>query len=106
MRRLARVGIGMAGLGLVGICYVGVFGSVIVHDETGAVASAVVTDDHREQALWRLPGGLFFAVPGMEGEVEIRCRNGARARHGDVTSFMHTAVRVTGPVACGRVIDA
>jgi hypothetical protein len=104
MRRLAWIGVGVAGLGLAGIFYVDLFGSVIVHDETGEVASAVVTNDREEQALWRLPGGLF-AVPGMEGTVEVRCRNGARARWGYVTGYMHTSVRVTGTVPCGRMVD-
>jgi hypothetical protein len=105
MRRLACAGIGLAGLGFAGLLFISVAGSVVVHDETGEVASAMVTNGREEQALWRLPGGLFFAVPGMEGEVEVRCRNGARARWGYVTGYMHTSVRVTGTVPCGRMVD-
>jgi hypothetical protein len=41
----------------------------------------------------------------MEGVIELRCRNGARARHGYVTGYTHTAVRAIGAVPCGRVVD-
>ena len=105
MRWLAWFGFGVAGLCLVGAAFVGIFGYVVVHDDTGAVASAVVTNDRAEQALWRLPGGLFFGVPRMEGTVEVRCRNGARTRWGYVTGHMTTSVRVVGAVPCGRMVD-
>ena len=97
--------VGLVLLGFAGCLYVGLFGSAIVHDETGEVVSAVVTDDHREQALWRLPGGLFFAVPQVEGTIEVRCRNGATARWGYVAGYTHTSIRVTGPVPCARVVE-
>ena len=105
MRRLAKVGIALAGLGFAGAWYISVVRLVIVHDETGEVVSAVVTNDRSEQALWRLPFGLFVAVPGMEGIVEVRCRNGARTRWGYVTSYMDTSVRVVGEVPCARMLD-
>ena len=101
MRRLAWVGTAIAGLGLAGLLYVVIFGSAVVHDDTGEVASAVVTNGREEQALLRLPGGLFFAVPRLEGTIEVRCRNGERARWGYVTGHLHTSVRVSGPTPTG-----
>ena len=91
---------------LAGSLYVGIFGSAVVRDGTGEVVSAVITNDREEQVLLRLPGGVFFAVPGMEGVIEMRCRNGAKVRHGYVTGYMHTSVRVTGAVPCARVVDS
>ena len=105
MRWPARVAIGVAGLGFAGLLYVGIFGSAAVHDETGEVTSAVVTNDREEQALLRLPGGLFFAVPRLEGTIEVRCRNGRRARWGYVTGYTHTAVRVSGAPACAHIAE-
>lgn len=105
MRWLRWCLIVLAVLGLAGCLYIGIFGSAVVHDDTGEVLSAVVTNDREEQALLRLPGGLYFTVPGLEGVIEVRCRNGAKARHGYVTGYMHTSVRVTGAVPCARVVD-
>lgn len=105
MRRSAWIGIGLAGLALAGLAYVGLFGLVVVHDETGAVTSAVLTDGRSEQALLRLPGDLFVGVPSLEGTVEVRCSNGARARRGYVTGYSRTLVRVIGSVPCGRMVD-
>ena len=102
---LTWLGIGVAILGIASYAYVGFFGSAVVHDETGEVASAVITNDRREQALMRLPGGLFFAVPDMEGTIEVRCRNGARARAGYVTGHMHTSVRVAGGAPCPQIAE-
>jgi hypothetical protein len=65
----------------------------------------MVTNGREEQALLRLPGGLFFAVPRLEGTIEVRCRNGARVRFGYVTGGMQTSVRVSGPVPCARIVD-
>ena len=106
MRLLARSGFVVLGLGLIGLLYVGVFGSAVVHDDTGEVVAAVITNDREEQALLRLPGGLFFAVPRLEGTIEVRCRNGARARWGYTTGYMHSAVRVIGTRPCARMVDS
>ena len=105
MRRLAWIGLGIAGLGLAGIFYVGIFGSAVVHDDTGEVTSAVVTNGREEQALLRLPGGLFFAVPRLEGTIEVRCRNGAKGSWGYVTGYTHTAVRVSGSPPCTPIAE-
>jgi hypothetical protein len=106
MRRgVVRVGIGVAALVFAGLVYVWFFGSAIVHDETGAVESAVITNDRQEQALIALPGGYFFAVPGMEGVIEVRCRGGARGRAGYVTGHFQTWVKVIGDAPCRRVVE-
>ena len=90
---------------MIALALLGIFGSALVHDETGEVVAAVITNDRQEQAMLRLPGGHFFTVPGMVGVIEVRCRNGAKRQHGYVTGFMHTSVRVTGAVPCARVGD-
>ncbi len=105
MRYVRWTALGLVLPGFAGCVYVGTFGSAIVHDETGEVVGAVVTNDHREQALLRLPGRLFFAIPRMEGTIEVRCRNGAKARWGYVTGSVHTSIRVTGPIPCARVVE-
>jgi hypothetical protein len=78
-------------------------GSVVVRDRTGEVARAIVTNDRETQPLLRLPGGLFVAIPLMEGTIEIECRDGSRHRNGYVTGHMHIRVRVEG--RCGRMVE-
>ena len=82
-------------------------GSAVVVDETGGVASAVITDSgRREQRLRRLWGGYFYAIPDMEGTIDVRCTNGVRKQQGYVTGHMHTKIRVSGRSPCERVLDA
>ena len=90
-------------LGVTGCAYVGVSGSVIVHDRTGDVTSAVLTNDDSERSLRRLPGGTFFGIPDFDGGVEVRCRNGSKAQGGYVTSGLHTSVTVVGSKPCRLV---
>lgn len=81
-------------------------GSAVVIDETGDVVEAVITDSNgREQSLYRLWNGRFYAIPRMEGTIEVRCRNGRRKQWGYVTGHFHTTVRVVGPVPCERVLN-
>ena len=105
MRWLRWSFITAAVLGLAGCLWVAVFGSAVVHDEAGAVVAAVITNDREEQALLRLPGGLFFTVPEMEGTIEIRCADGTRQRWGYVTGHMHTRLRVEPGPGCGRLVE-
>lgn len=81
-------------------------GSAVVSDETGGVASAAIVDGHgREQPLRRLWSGHFYAIPDMEGEIEVRCRDGARKQAGYVTPHLHTRIRVVGPTRCAELVD-
>jgi hypothetical protein len=81
-------------------------GSAVVVDETGGVTSAVVTDDSgTEQPLHRLWNGYFYAIPKMEGTIEVRCRNGARKQAGYVTGHVHTKIRVVGHKPCEQFIE-
>ena len=80
-------------LGL-GYCAFEIAGSVVVVDRTGEVVEAVATNDLVEQPLFRLPGGTFYAIPEVEGEVEIRCRDGRKHRWGYVTGHSHTRLEV------------
>jgi hypothetical protein len=86
--------------------YVWLVGSAVVIDETGGVSSAVATDGHgTEQRLHRLWNGFFYAIPNVEGTIEVRCRNGVRKQMGYVTVGMHTKIRVMGDAPCSRVIE-
>ncbi len=80
-------------------------GSAVVVDETGGVQSAVITNSEgAEQPLRRLWSGQFYAIPEMEGTIEIRCRNGVRKQGGYVTGNVHTKIRVMGPTPCERLV--
>ena len=68
--------------------------AVWVRDPDGQVTRAAFVDDEAEQVLWDLPGGLFVGVPGLEGSVEIVCRDGSRHRWGYVTGWMGGSYRV------------
>ena len=87
-------------LGFGGCAYIAVSGSTIVHDDIGAVASAIITNDDVERPLWRLPGGTFFAFPAFDGVIEVRCKDGSKAQAGYVTAGLHTSVRVVGSGPC------
>ena len=81
-------------------------GSAAVIDETGGVETAVVTNSGgTEQRLRRLWNGYFFAIPRVEGTIEVRCTNGVRKRWGYVTGGMHTTVRVLGKTPCGKLVE-
>ena len=91
---------------LVGGVFLWLSGSAVVVDDTGGVSSAFVTDGHgRYQRLYRLWKGRFYAIPKLEGTIEVRCENGVRKQWGYVTPNMHTTIRVVGNTPCARVID-
>lgn len=82
-------------------------GSAVVVDETDGVTSAVViTSGGTEQPLRQLWSGYFYAVPRIEGTIEIRCHNGVRRQIGYVTGHMHTKIRVVGAAPCERMVEA
>jgi hypothetical protein len=81
-------------------------GSAVVVDETSGVQSAVVTNnDGVEQKLYSLGGGYFYAIPSVEGVIEVRCSNGARMQMGYVTGHLHTKVKVVGKSPCERIVE-
>lgn len=76
-------------------------GSVLVLDPGQNVESArVVTSDGRTQPLYSLPGNRFYTVPKLEGDVEVRCRNGSTVRGGYVTPHMETRLEVKSSSGC------
>ena len=79
-------------------------GSAVVIDETGHVESAVVTDGRSEQPLRHLWNGYFFAIPEIEGTIEVRCRYGARKKMGYVTGHIDTKIKVSGKTPCANVV--
>jgi hypothetical protein len=80
-------------------------GSVVVLDPDQKAASArLVTSDGRAQPLHRLPGNRFYAVPRLEGTVEVRCRNGEAGLGGYVTPHVATRVSIQPGDGC-RLIE-
>ncbi len=101
MKRVVGLGIGVFALAVVAYGYLWFSGSVTVHDETGSVRAAVVTNGAIEYPLYRLPGGYFFRVmPRFDGEIEVRCRDGSTQRGEYVTHHHHTSARVIGDAPC------
>lgn len=96
---------GAAALAFMAYIYLEFAGSAVVVDETDGVLSAAITDDRTEQPLIRLWSGYFYAVPQLEGTIEIRCRDGSRKRWGYVTGHMHTKIRVIGDRPCERIVE-
>lgn len=82
-------------------------GAAIVIDETGGVETAFVTNSGgAEQRLRRIWNGYFFAIPRVEGTIEVRCTNGVRKQWGYVTGGLHTAVRIVGKRPCALLVEA
>ena len=104
-RRPAFLVAGIAAL-LLALAYLQFAGSAVVLDRTGGVESAfIVTGDGREQQLYRLWPGYFYAIPQLEGLIEVRCRGGTRKSWGYVTGNMHTKIRVVGDTPCARIVE-
>ena len=96
---------GIAAL-LLAFTYIWIAGSAVVVDETGGVESAVIiTGGPGEQRLRQLWPGYFYAIPEVEGSIEVRCRDGQRKNLGYVTRHMHTKIRVVGDTPCARVVE-
>ena len=90
---------------LLGTAYLWIAGSAVVVDETGGVERAfVVTGDGREQQLSQLWGGYFYAIPRLEGTIQVRCHDGSMREGGYVTGHMHTKIRVVGDSPCARLV--
>jgi hypothetical protein len=86
--------------------YLWPLGSIVVVDQTSGVTSAVIMNSAgAEQRLHKLWPGYFYAVPQIEGAVELRCHNGMRKLSGYVTPHMHTAIQVSGRTPCAKSED-
>ena len=95
MKRAASIFVTLCAALLAALAYVSFYGSVIVHDDTGKVISAVITNGQTEWSLLKLPGGKFFRVPPRaDGEIEVRCSDGSSDRGEYVSHNTHVAVRV------------
>jgi hypothetical protein len=93
-------------IALLGWGYLWLAGSAVVVDETGGVESAyVVAGPGLEQPLHQIWTGYFYAIPRLEGLIEVRCRDGTRKSWGYVTSHVHTKLRVVGETPCARLVE-
>ena len=98
----------IAGLAILlfGITYLWVVGSAVAIDETGEVQTAfVITSDGRRQPLSQLWSGYFYAIPQLEGTLQVRCHNGTMNEAGYVTPHAHTKIRVVGDTPCGQLLE-
>jgi len=92
---------------LLSLAYISFAGSAVVVDETGDVAQAVIiTGDGREQPLYELWDGYFYAIPKLEGAIEVRCSNGTRKSWGYVTGYVDTKIKVVGDKPCAEVVES
>jgi hypothetical protein len=95
-----------AALLLVSGVFLWLSGSAVVIDDTGGVTSAFATNGHGQyQRLHRLWKGRFYAIPRLEGTIEVRCENGVRKRWGYVTPNMHATIRIVGNTPCARIVN-
>lgn len=71
-------------------------GTVVVYDPGGQVVSAVLFGNGKTQPMHRAPGGFFVAIPHIEGEIAIRCRDGSSGHGGYVTPHIDERFTVAG----------
>lgn len=99
--------IGGSIVGLAAFVYVWwLAGSAVVLDETNGVERAfITTSSGSKQPLHKLWSGYFYAIPQLEGTIEVRCRGGTRKSWGYVTGHMNTKIRVVGDKPCARLVE-
>ena len=86
---------------LVGWLIFQILGYAIIIDRTGRLISAtIVADDGAKQGFNKLPGNLYFAIPRVEGEIALRCRDGSHEQGGYVTSHMHAWYELKAGSGC------
>ena len=84
------------------ICGASVLGSIVLIDEGGQIASmAVVASNGTSQRLTRLPGGVFIGIARVEGELAIRCRDGAEHRREYITPHLNEWSAIPRGEVCG-----
>jgi len=99
-RKRLWIALGAIGAFLAAYLILLLLGSVVIEDREGQIVSAtIVGSNGAAQPMHRVPGGLFVAIPRIEGEVVVHCRNGTVGRGGYVTPHMDERLKVTG--ACG-----
>ena len=97
-RKKRWIAVGVAGVLLATYLGLRLLGSVVVADPGGQVVSAtILAGNGARQPMHRLPGGTFATIPRIEGEIEVRCRNGSASRGGYVTPHMDEQLEVTSP---------
>jgi hypothetical protein len=81
-------------------------GAAVVVDRSKNVVTAVLTTSSGTiQPLAQLPGRVFFAIPQIEGTIEVRCNDGSRAQMGYVTRHNHSWFRLDPGVRCGGATE-
>jgi hypothetical protein len=91
---------GAIGILLVGFPILLFLGSVVLDDPADEVAFATIAaGDGTTQPMHRIPGSMFVAIPRIEGDIAIHCRDGSVEHAGYATPHMH--VRVSAQGACG-----
>lgn len=88
----------VAFLGLAGMVYLTVKGSVVLLDPSGRVASAGFAPHGR--MMHRLPFGIFYGEPSGDGTVSLTCSDGRVVDLGYATAAMPRFERLTPRNAC------
>lgn len=86
--------------------YFSLAGAAIVEDETNGVEAAFITNSvGARQPLQKVWNGYFYAIPKLEGTIELRCRGGVSKEWGYITSYSNLKIRVAGNRPCERLIE-
>ena len=89
--------IGIALMLVAGYAAVLIMGLIVVHDPDDRIVQArIVASGGASQPLHELPGHLFVAIPRLEGEIAVRCRDGSASRGGYVTPHISEQATVKG----------
>jgi len=106
MRVVAAQWLGLALL-VLAAAYISLAGAAIVEDETNGVETAFIVDSvGGRQPLQRVWTGYFYAIPKLEGTIQVRCRGGVRKEWGYITGYSNLKLRVVGDRPCARLVEA
>lgn len=70
-------------------CVTAIRGTVVVWGGPDVV-SAELTNNVKDKALTRIPGGVIVGLPELEGTIRMRCKNGMVVQGGYVTRSLHS----------------
>jgi hypothetical protein len=100
-KRLQIVSAVAAVIALAG-AYLALSGSVILRDPRSEIASAHIIDGWDQRQELAVVGFAYFAVPKLEGTIEIKFVNGKVARNGYVTPGAPTWQTVGKEFYCSK----
>ncbi|MFP1131054.1 hypothetical protein [Asticcacaulis sp. W401b] len=105
MKKLGGYVLGFATLILVSMAWFYMKGSTLISGDTDKIAFAEIVSGVRTQKLTRLPGGIFFAFPRIEGGIETICRQGGQVKAGYATPHLHTRLVARVDGTCVKFVE-